>query len=152
VGVSKVNIETISVLHVDDDEGDQKIIREALSDFPIALTSVNSLEKAFDRLRKSTFDMVILDLNMPPYTDLEALRAYKQFDAITPVVVVSGIDESAIHERVTQMGASECVDKAGIFQRPEALFRILRRTFNTVVRPVEQRLDDSISALNATQF
>jgi two-component system sensor histidine kinase/response regulator len=48
----------------------------------------NGLE-AVERLRVESFDLVLMDLQMPVMSGIEAIREIREYDADTPVVALS---------------------------------------------------------------
>ena len=60
----------------------------------------------------SDFDLIILDLNLPGATDLSCLRHIRAVAPLTPLVVVSGIDDPATMSEVVMAGATGYVPKS----------------------------------------
>jgi DNA-binding NarL/FixJ family response regulator len=58
------------------------------------------------------FDLIILDLNLPGATDLSCLRYIRSVAPLTPIVVVSGIDDPATMSEVVMAGAAGYVPKS----------------------------------------
>ena len=58
------------------------------------------------------FDLIILDLNLPGATELSCLRHIRAVAPLTPVVVVSGIDDPATMSEVVLAGAAGYVPKS----------------------------------------
>ncbi len=58
------------------------------------------------------FDLIILDLNLPGATELSCLRHIRAVAPLTPVVVVSGIDDPATMSEVVMAGAAGYVPKS----------------------------------------
>ena len=95
---------TVTILLVEDDLGDQKLIRMSLKEQRITNTPVitSSAEEALCYLKKNKAadnkdaipDLILLDLNMPGMGGKEFLRQIKadpQFEAI-PVVILTTSD------------------------------------------------------------
>jgi CheY-like chemotaxis protein len=99
-----VELELVSILLVEDDPGDQKLIRSSLGDQRVAsdLYIVDSGEQALDFLHHRgkydngtpTPDLILLDLNMPGMGGKELLKQIKNDDHLKaiPVVVLSTSD------------------------------------------------------------
>ena len=80
----------IKVLICDDDAGLRLSVRNALEgagrfDIDEAFDGVNALEK----VRATDYDVVLLDVDMPRMTGLEALRAIKEYDPAVIVLILT---------------------------------------------------------------
>jgi DNA-binding NarL/FixJ family response regulator len=72
----------------------------------------------------SRFDLVLLDLGLPGYTDLTALRYFRQWHDDTPVVVISATHDRETILRSLDLGAMGFIPKTAkrpVFQAAIAL-------------------------------
>jgi len=98
------------VLVADDDPTVALLMRAALSAPEFVLTLVNDGAAAWEEFRHSTFDLVLLDVEMPEMDGLavcEAIRASQQSQV--PVVLITGHDEPAFVERAKALRADYMV-------------------------------------------
>lgn len=103
---------------------DAMIIREMIKDaaredgWEIAGQATNGQEgiEQYEKLRP---DAVTLDLVMPEFDGLYALRGIKQFDASARVLVVSALDQPEILKEALKGGAADFVFKP--FNKPRLL-------------------------------
>jgi two-component system, response regulator, stage 0 sporulation protein F len=81
------------LLVVDDEENIRFLFKEELEEegYEVEVAS-NGLE-ALDKIRQSTFDLVILDIKMPGMNGIEALNAIKNADKDQPVILCSAYGE-----------------------------------------------------------
>ena len=99
------------ILLVEDDLGDQKLIKQSFSREHIAneLIIVDCMEKAMEYLERSRLgdkgcpvpDLILLDLNMPGMGGRELLKAIKadpEFDVIPVVILTTSDSEEDIIE------------------------------------------------------
>lgn len=63
------------------------------------VTTVTNGPDAIDACRKDTFDLILLDENMPGLTGLETLTIIKEIQPTTPVVMVTKSEEEDIMEQ-----------------------------------------------------
>ena len=75
-------------------------------------------------LRKSSFDVILLDMNMPGSTDHELIASLAKEHAGTPIVVLSFHDEGPVVARAMKAGATGYVTKGS---PPEVLTEAIRR-------------------------
>jgi putative two-component system response regulator len=99
------------------------IVREA-GHVPIA--AFDAMQALMFAMRPPVPALIILDINMPGGTGLEALRKLKLSarTAPIPVVVLSGSSEADMPQQVKVLGAAEFVAKP---IDPEALTRVIQR-------------------------
>jgi two-component system phosphate regulon response regulator PhoB len=74
---------------------------------------------------RENFDLVLLDINMPGGTGVEALRKLKQSNKTKkiPVIVVTGNTDPAVEKQVMDLGAAAYVTKP---IDPEALMAAVK--------------------------
>ena len=95
---------------------DAIIIREMIKDaagengWEIVGEATNGQE-AIDRFSELRPDAVTLDLVMPQYDGLHALRGIMQLDPDARVLVVSALDQTAVLKDALKLGASDFVVK-----------------------------------------
>ena len=101
-----------SILVVEDDEVDQRIIKskleQVISNFRVDFAE--SLSTANELLRAKKYDAIITDLKLPDSYDFEInldINTEK-----TPLIVVSGYDQENIPYRMGLSGASAFVNKS----------------------------------------
>src|ERR1035438_6238684 len=83
-----------------------------------------NLTSALNRLRISSFDVVVLDLSLPDSTGIDTLVAVRKECPDTPIVVLGDDEDPSIGLRALSEGAQDYVTKAT--WNPASLPRILR--------------------------
>ncbi|MEJ7604845.1 MAG: PAS domain S-box protein [Bryobacteraceae bacterium] len=110
-------MERISVLLVEDNPGDARLLREAVREAEgsqIQLTHVDTLAKALAKLQSDRFDVVMLDLSLPDADGLATLtRTHAQAPSI-PIVVITGLDDEALAIRALREGAQDYLVKGQV--------------------------------------
>jgi CheY-like chemotaxis protein len=86
----------------------------------------DSMQAMMFAIRSPVPDVIILDINMPGGTGIEALRKLKASARTldVPVIVMSGSTEPGVIDQVLQLGAATFVGKPIV---PEALMIALRK-------------------------
>jgi two-component system alkaline phosphatase synthesis response regulator PhoP len=93
-------------------------------------------EEALEMLGDRTFDLVLLDLNLPRKNGLEVLAALRESDNLVPVIVLSARDGETDKVAALRLGADDYVTKP--FALAELLARIdavLRRSAVVAAEP-----------------
>lgn len=104
----------VTLLLVEDSPTDSKLIQKMLSKADgniFKVTSSSSLSGALKILKKDSFDITLLDLNLPDSTGLNTLHRLIKKHPDTPIVVISGISDQVIGFQAETMGAQEYLVK-----------------------------------------
>lgn len=107
----------IKVLLIEDNPGDARLIREALSDtenMKFELQWVDHLEMGIDLLNKDVFDVVLLDLSLPDSQGMETITDIREQAPIVPIVVLTGLDDEKVAINAVQHGAQDYLIKGQV--------------------------------------
>lgn len=119
---------TLRVLVVDDSSAMRAFVRAALEDDgDIEVVEASSGFEALGVLPKSTFELVIVDVNMPDINGLELVSFMRRSDAHkgTPVIMMSTEASEKDRERGLALGANAFLSKPFA---PQALQALVART------------------------
>lgn len=101
------------ILVVDDHavvrQGVKQILNEQFQGAVIG--EARNAEEMIDRIRKFTWDIVVLDVGMPGKSGLDALKELKQVCPKLPVLVLSAYPEDQLARRMLKAGASGYLTK-----------------------------------------
>ena len=103
----------LRVLLAEDNPGDVRLVREAFRTSPIAsdLVVASDGEQALRYLRRSRFDLVILDLDLPKCDGHAVLEQYGGPHGGVPFVIFSSSLRETDREMALAIGAEEYVVK-----------------------------------------
>jgi len=107
-------IDEISVLLVDDDIVDRKNITRMLdTDNPThyVITAATSFPEALSILKKSRFDICLVDYYLGGYTGLELLEKIHYINPHSSVIMLTGSDSEEIDNLSLEAGASSFLNK-----------------------------------------
>ena len=103
------------ILVVDDHAIVRSGIRRLLAEFPdIELSEAADGETALETVRGNSFDLIILDLNLPGLGGLELLRRILKADPKAPVLIFSLHTEAIYANRALEAGARGFVSKNAV--------------------------------------
>src|SRR5215212_9504322 len=94
-----MNDQNINLLLVEDQEDFACVIRDVLEGAggqSFAVTHVNRLEAAREKLAESPFDALLLDLNLPDSRGLNTCSAAQAAAPAMPIVVLTGVDDETV--------------------------------------------------------
>ncbi|MFZ5564226.1 MAG: sigma-54-dependent transcriptional regulator [Thermodesulfobacteriota bacterium] len=100
-----------SILIVDDDDQLRQSFAKLLKEEGYDVTAAPSGEAGLEAARGGSFDLVVLDVQMPGMSGLEAFARIREIDATLPVIVMTafGTTETAIE--ATKLGAFDYILK-----------------------------------------
>ncbi|WP_298127947.1 ATP-binding protein [Brevundimonas sp.] len=86
--------QAVRVLLADDHPTNRKVVELILASASVELTSVENGEQAVQAYREGTYDLVLMDMQMPVMDGLSATRAIRDFECeaerpITPIVMLT---------------------------------------------------------------
>lgn len=123
-------------------KGLEMIIRSAFS--PCEIAYAENGDEVFQAVRKNTYDLAILDLNMP---DTDALALFQQVMAFQPalkVLICSMNPEKIFAMRYLKMGAAGYVEKSA---KDDILEKAIRTVLNGRKYFSEDMLDQIVGAV-----
>lgn len=99
------------VLVVDDEASIRRTLREILEYEDLEVAEANDGEEALDKLRKSTFDVVLLDIKMPKQDGLQVLATCLETWPELPIIMISGHADIKTAVEATRSGAFHFIEK-----------------------------------------
>ena len=122
----------LQVLIVDDEEELRRSLRSILQNvlpaYSISISEAEDGQHALEKVKKSQFDLVLMDVRMPRMSGLEALDAIKEHDPRTFVVIMTA--HSNLSDAVTAIksGAFDYIEKP---VDPEKLVYVVKKALET---------------------
>jgi len=112
------------ILVVDDDPQIRRVMRTSLAGHSYEVTDARAGEEALDRLRRDSFDLVLLDLNMPGMGGLETCRSIRSAHSSHDLAIIMLTVRNTERDKVDALdaGADDYVTKP--FSMPELLARV----------------------------
>ncbi len=100
-----------SVLIVDDEAGVRSALSGVLRDEGYGVEAVDSGEAALERVLRTNFDVIILDIWLPGLDGLATLERLQELRVESPVIMISGHGNIESAVRAIKMGAFDFVEK-----------------------------------------
>jgi PAS domain S-box-containing protein len=117
----------LKVLVVDDNELNIFVARQILKKWACEVVEARSGEECLEKVSNSTFDVVLLDLQMPGMDGFQTMTALNQRNFQTPVIALTADSDTEIRKRVLESGIREVLLKPFSHQ---SLFDLLKSTIS----------------------
>src|SRR5437763_4147909 len=111
----------IRVLVVDDNEVFRDLVVDQLSEFEIEATSLASGEEALKSLKKTDYDVVLLDIKMTGISGLDALRQIRQMEDAPEVIMLTADTSLSTGIEAMRLGAYDYLTKPTTLDEMEAV-------------------------------
>lgn len=108
---------SVRLLLVEDNPGDVRLIREALSEgrwTRFELSHCDTLADALARLREGHIDVMLLDLTLPDSSGLDTLRTAHRQAPDVPILVLTGFDDETVALSAVNEGAQDFLVKGRV--------------------------------------
>ena len=119
------------ILVVDDDDGIRLLVKKYLNENNFLVTTADSSEDAYEKIKIIKFDLIILDLMMPGKNGLEFIKDNKK-KLDSPIILLTAKGEATERIEGLEIGADDYLPKP--FEPKELILRIkniLNKTIKT---------------------
>lgn len=155
MNASLVDLSSMRVLHIEDNEGDAILFRESwrrIAKNAVNLVYVESLSKAFDQLSTNNFDIVFLDLWLDDSQGIITLDRYLERSPRIPCIVLIDIEDASIQKDTIMRGAHDYIIKDSV--TTELLAKsvqnaIFRHRALLEIRENKNRIEEMMHATNS---
>jgi two-component system KDP operon response regulator KdpE len=117
-----MNQHAIRILVVDDESAIRRALRPPLVELGFQVAEASRGEEALQLLRTSTFDAVLLDVNMPGIGGVETLRRIRLIAPRLPILMLTVRDKEEEKVEALDLGADDYVTKP--FSTRELIARV----------------------------
>jgi len=130
-----------TILIIDDDEAFRRMLMEALAGKGFTAKGAGSAEEGLAVLKESAFDLVLLDVQLPGMSGIEALEAVRAADSRPDVIVMTAFSDKDTAITALSKGAHDYFSKPFSLKEMEVvLTRALER----------RRLKEQVETLKET--
>jgi PAS domain S-box-containing protein len=118
----------LRILHVEDDESDALLIREALEDRGLHcdVERVETRDRFLEALEHGEFNLILSDFSVPKFNGLAALEMAREMRPEVPFIFVSGTIGEEVAINALKSGATDYVLKDRMGRLAPAVRRALR--------------------------
>jgi two-component system sensor histidine kinase RpfC len=130
-----------TVLVADDCKLNRHVMRAMLDEFGVISDFASSGAMALEKLQSGTYDLLLLDIQMPGMSGFDVIEAYQAANAsedLVPVMVVTGDATVEIQDECDRLGVARFILKP-VDQE------MLRSALNSLIAPVETQYSPGIA-------
>jgi signal transduction histidine kinase/ActR/RegA family two-component response regulator len=99
------------VLIVDDNRINQLVTQKALEQHFMIHETVSNGKEAVEMAQTTSFDFILMDINMPVMNGIEATQKIREFDAETPIIALTATDFADLENEVYCHGINSIIVK-----------------------------------------
>lgn len=132
----------LRVLVVEDNPDDAELLHEYTTSqqLPLVLEVADRLGLAIERAQSASHDVILLDLSLPDSDPKNTLSAVKKVAPKTPIIVLTGLDDTELAIKALQSGARDYLIKGRLDGTLLA---------NAISKTLEQRRSDADAELES---
>ncbi len=99
------------ILIVDDNRINLTVTEKILSKNNVNCTKAINGAIAVDLVKKHTFDLVLMDINMPIKNGLEATKEIREFNTELPIIALTAVEIEEMRQKIYQSGMNDIIIK-----------------------------------------
>jgi len=99
------------VMYVEDDEINQKVTRRMLEKLGCEIEIAKDGVSAIDKAKFQSFDVLLLDLNLPDMSGFEVAKKIREMNIISPILAYSGDDDQETRDKLKEIGVDDLLTK-----------------------------------------
>jgi len=127
----KIN-SNLHILIVDDNKINQKVTQNILRKYHFKSSLANNGEQAISMNESKSYDLILMDINMPKINGIEAAKKIRQVDKKIPIIALTAVELDEMRDEILNSGISDIIHKP--YNVPEFLNTILK---NLPGKPVD---------------
>ena len=104
----------ISILIIEDDPEDQAMLETYLKNTHLTIsriTMASTVAEAISYLRQQSYSLIFLDFFLPDSTGLEGYVKISKINSAIPVIILSGLSDTALSLKAISLGAQDFILK-----------------------------------------
>ncbi len=140
------------VLMIEDNKSDARLVQAMVSDVGgdrFHLEHVSTLGAGLDRLNTSSFDLILLDLNLPDSVGLETYSRVRTAHTQIPVILMTGLSDESLAVQAVREGVQDYLVKGrvdGNLLVRAMLYAIERRQMEARLRIADRMVSVGVMA------
>jgi two-component system CheB/CheR fusion protein len=95
-----------NVLLIEDNPGDARLVKEMLKEnnsVKINITTAQTLKESMDELFSNSYDVILLDLNLPDSNGIDTIYNIKKISDDIPIIVLTGLMDNEFSDKAISL-------------------------------------------------
>jgi DNA-binding NtrC family response regulator len=133
-----------SILIVDDEDLSRLILREALAKRGYQIEEASNAEDGIKKLRQRPFDLVLLDVQMPGMSGIEAIPKFKDIDPSVIIIMTTALGSKETIMEAISRGAYDYFVKPLKFEEMEVVVKrsLERRRMELEIQSLREQVSE----------
>ncbi|MFK7749993.1 MAG: response regulator [Kordia sp.] len=111
VPIQTINTVEKSILIVDDNKINRVVTKRILQNKGYQCDVAEDGLEAIDILKVNTYDLILMDINMPRIDGVETTIRIRETDKKTPIIALTAVEEDQIRDRIYNAGMNDYIIK-----------------------------------------
>ena len=99
------------ILVVDDNRINQIVTKKILENHGMHCDIAENGDVAIEKLKNNTFDLVLMDINMPGKDGIETTQEIRKFNKLVPILALTAIEVEEIRSKIEDSGMNDIIVK-----------------------------------------
>lgn len=112
-----MNAQLLNILLVENNLTEAELLKKFLSETwgtRFEITHIQCLKKTLELLQQKSFDVILLNLSLPDSQGLETIATVRRASSLTPIVVVTGLNDEELAVKAIRQGAQDYLIKGQV--------------------------------------
>lgn len=137
-----------NILVIDDREFDRLLYKEYLGDEQYQFTELDDGESTISQLNSKSYDLILLDWQMPRVGGLETLRNVKNSNhKEIPIIIITGLEDDKVLEQAFDYGGVDFINKPVSKVELNSRVNSVLKLFHSTKMLIKQK--EELESLNA---
>lgn len=139
-----------TILVVDDEEISRFVLREALGKRGYGVEVAPDAETALKLVNKQSFDLILLDIQLPGLSGIEAISKFKEIDPTLIIIMITAFGSKEMALDAMKRGAYDYFVKPFKMEEMEIVVKrsLERRRLDTEIRSLREQIRDTFQVRN----
>lgn len=125
------------ILVVEDNRINQIVTKKILEKYLVDCMLASNGKEAVDKIKKHTFDLVLMDINMPVKNGLVATREVRKFNKTLPIIALTAVEIEELRQEIFNCGMNDIIVKP---YDSSKFIEIILKTLNASSAAVAEQL------------
>ena len=104
-------LEHKKILIVEDNRINQTVTKRILENVGVVCEIAKNGEEAVNAVKQSTFDLILMDINMPVKNGIEATKEIRTFNTSIPIIALTAVDIEEQKNQIFECGMNDIILK-----------------------------------------